>query len=170
MLTFCCRQIHIPSQREVLAFIFIFQKVVFLLPPSHKWHHKQTKIMFRISKFKMIEYTLLNVLILKMNIYYCRDKFYERPKFGQYDEVKNDAPVKDNRFFDEILKTDAFLYFTFFSLFKWICTFFSHYYTDERASFIGWNIAVINFARCTKPSQLGIEFYLVVLKRQRVHV
>ena len=37
-------------------------------------------------------------------------------------------------------------------------------------SFVGWNIAVINFARCTKPSQIGIEFYLVVLKRQRVHV
>ena len=51
MLIFCCIQMHIPSQREVLAFIFIFQKVVFLLPPSNKWHHKQTKIMFQITKF-----------------------------------------------------------------------------------------------------------------------
>ena len=55
--------------------------------------------MFQISKFRMIEYTLLNVLILQMNIYCCRDKFYERSKFGQYDEAKNDAPLKDNRFF-----------------------------------------------------------------------
>ena len=72
-----------------------------------------------------------------MNIYCCRDKFYERSKLGQYDEVKNGAPLKDNRFFNEILKTDAFLYFTFFSLFKWICTFSSHYYTEERAFFVG---------------------------------
>ena len=72
----------------------------------------------------MIEYTLLNVLILKLKICCCRDKFDERSKFGQYDEVKNHAPLKDNRFIDEILKTDAFLYFAFFSLFKWICTFF----------------------------------------------
>ena len=51
MLTFCCIRMHIPSQRGNLAFIFIFRKVVFLLPPSHKWHHKQTKIMFQITKF-----------------------------------------------------------------------------------------------------------------------
>ena len=31
-------------------FIFIFQKVVFLWPPSYKWHHKQTEIMFQITK------------------------------------------------------------------------------------------------------------------------
>ena len=40
MLTFCWIQMHIPYQQEVLAFIFIFQKMVFLLPPSLKWHHK----------------------------------------------------------------------------------------------------------------------------------
>ena len=36
---------------EVLAFIFIFQKVVSLWPPSQKWHHKQTKIIFHNTKF-----------------------------------------------------------------------------------------------------------------------
>ena len=71
--------------------------------------------MFQIS-LKVIEYTLLNVLILKLNIYCYRDKFYERSKFGQYDEVKNHAPLKDNQFFDGILKTDVFLYSTFFQL------------------------------------------------------
>ena len=34
-------------------FFFIFQKVVFLLPPSHKCHHKQTKIKFQITKFTL---------------------------------------------------------------------------------------------------------------------
>ena len=52
MLTFCWMQMHIPYQQEVLAFIFIFQKV-FLWPPSLKWHHKQTKIMFQITKFNL---------------------------------------------------------------------------------------------------------------------
>ena len=40
----------------------------------------------------MIEYTLLNVLILELKIYCGPDKFYGRSKFGQYDEVKNRAP------------------------------------------------------------------------------
>ena len=53
MLTFCWIQMQIPKQQEVLAFIFIFQKVVVLLPPSHKWHHKHTKIMFQITKFTL---------------------------------------------------------------------------------------------------------------------
>ena len=51
MLTFCLIQMDIPKQHEVLAFIFIFQKAVFLLPPSHKGHHKQIKIMFQSTKF-----------------------------------------------------------------------------------------------------------------------
>ena len=53
MLTLCWIQMHIPEQQEVLAFIVIFQKVVFSWPPSHKWHHKQTKIIFRITKFTL---------------------------------------------------------------------------------------------------------------------
>ena len=40
----------------------------------------------------MIEFTLLNVLILKLKIYCGPDKFYGRSKFGQYDEVKDRAP------------------------------------------------------------------------------
>ena len=40
----------------------------------------------------MIEYTLLNVLVLELKIYCGPDKFYGRSKFGQYDEVKNRAP------------------------------------------------------------------------------
>ena len=129
MLTFCCIQMRMPSQREVLAFIFLFRKVVFLLSPSNKWHHKQTKIMFQITKCTLSDriYPIGDVLILKLKICCCRDKFDERSKFGQYDEVKNHAPLKDNRFIDEILKTDTFLYFAFFSLFQWICTFSSHY-------------------------------------------
>ena len=53
MLTLCWIQMHIPYQQEVLAFIFIFQKMVFLWPPSLKWHHKQTKIMFQFTKFNL---------------------------------------------------------------------------------------------------------------------
>ena len=41
----------------------------------------------------MIEYTLLNVLVLELKIYCGPDKFYERSKFGQYDEVKKRAPL-----------------------------------------------------------------------------
>ena len=58
---------HIPEQQEVLAFIFIFQKFVFLWPPSHKWHHKPTKIMFQITEFTLsdriypIEYTNIRI-------------------------------------------------------------------------------------------------------------
>ena len=116
MLTFCCIQMHIPSQREVLAFIFIFQKVVFYYPPLPiNGIINKPNLCFKFqNSLKVIEYTLLNVLILKLNIYCCRDKFYERSKFGQYHEVKNDAPLKENRFFNEILKTDAFLYFRSF--------------------------------------------------------
>ena len=40
----------------------------------------------------VIEYTLLNVLILELKIYCGPYKFYGRSKFGQYDEVKNRAP------------------------------------------------------------------------------
>ena len=41
----------------------------------------------------MIEYTLLNVLVLELKLYSDQDKFYEGSKFGQYDEVKNRAPL-----------------------------------------------------------------------------
>ena len=40
----------------------------------------------------MIEYTLMNVLILELKIYCGPDKFYGRSKFGQYDDVKDRAP------------------------------------------------------------------------------
>ena len=40
----------------------------------------------------MIEYTLLNVLILELKIYCGPYKFYGRSKLGQYDEVKDRAP------------------------------------------------------------------------------
>ena len=43
----------------------------------------------------MIENTLLNVLILELKIYCGPDTFYGRSKFGQYDEVKNRAPLLD---------------------------------------------------------------------------
>ena len=95
MLTFCCIQMHIPSLREVLAFIFIFQKVVFYYPLPKNGIINRPKLCFKFqNSLKVIWYTLLNVLILKLNIYCCQDKFYERSKFGQYDEVKNDAPLK----------------------------------------------------------------------------
>ena len=114
-----------PSQREVLAFIFIFRKVVFLLPPSHKWHHKQTKIMFQITKFTLSD----RIYPIECTYIKIEDILLPRQirRAVKVDEVKNHAPLKDNRFIDEILKTDAFLYFAFFSLFKWICTFSSHY-------------------------------------------
>ena len=43
----------------------------------------------------MIEYTLLNVLILELKIYGGPGTLYERSKFGQYDEVKNRAPYQE---------------------------------------------------------------------------
>ena len=45
----------------------------------------------------MIEYTLLNVLIIEKKIYCGPDKFYGRSKFGQYDEVKNRAPFNPQK-------------------------------------------------------------------------
>ena len=36
----------------------------------------------------MIEYTLLNVLLLELNVYSGPDKFYGRSKFGQNDKEK----------------------------------------------------------------------------------
>ena len=41
----------------------------------------------------MIANTLMNVLILELKIYCGPDKFYGRSKFGQYDEVKDRAPL-----------------------------------------------------------------------------
>ena len=43
----------------------------------------------------MIEYTLMNVLILELRIYYGPDEFYGRSKFGQYDEVKDRVPLEN---------------------------------------------------------------------------
>ena len=93
MLTFCWIYMHISYKHEVLAFIFIFQKVVYLRPPSHKWNHKQTKIIFHITKFTLSDRTLLNVLMLELKAYCCQDKFYGRSKFGQYDKEKNRVPL-----------------------------------------------------------------------------
>ena len=42
----------------------------------------------------MIEYTQMNVLILELKIYCGPDKFYGRSKFGQYDNVKDRAPLR----------------------------------------------------------------------------
>ena len=42
----------------------------------------------------VIEFTLLNVLILKLNVYCGPDKFYERSKLGQNDKEKNRAPLE----------------------------------------------------------------------------
>ena len=39
-----------------------------------------------------MERTLLKVLVLELKIYCGPDKFYERSKFGQNDEVKNRGP------------------------------------------------------------------------------
>ena len=64
--------------------------------------------------------------------------------------------------FRYILKLILNYYFKFERNLSWILLPQELPWTDERISFVGWNIAVINFARCTKPSQLGIEFYLVV--------
>ena len=36
-----------------------------------------------------MEYTLLSVLILELKVFCGQDKIYERSKFGQYDEKKN---------------------------------------------------------------------------------
>ena len=40
----------------------------------------------------MIEYTLLNVLMLELKVYCGPDKFYGRSNVGQYDKEKNLAP------------------------------------------------------------------------------
>ena len=70
-------------------FIFIFQKVVFMTP-SHKWHHKQSKTMFQITKFTLSDKIFF---LLEMKIYYGAEKFYGPSIFGRYDEVKNRAPL-----------------------------------------------------------------------------
>ena len=49
MLTFCSIQMHISSPQEV----FHFSAIRIVMIPSHKGHHKQTKIMFRITKFTL---------------------------------------------------------------------------------------------------------------------
>ena len=46
---------------------FHFSEIRILWPPSHKWHHKQTKLMFQITKFTLIdriypiEYTYIRI-------------------------------------------------------------------------------------------------------------
>ena len=45
-----------------------------------------------VSLLYVIEYTLLNVLILELKVYFGPDELYGRPKFGQYDKEKNRAP------------------------------------------------------------------------------
>ena len=44
----------------------------------------------------MIDYTLLNVLMLELKAYCGQDKFYGRSKFGQYDKEKNRTPFMQN--------------------------------------------------------------------------
>ena len=46
---------------------FQFSEIRIFITPSHKWHHKQTKIMFQITKFTLIdriyliEYTYIRI-------------------------------------------------------------------------------------------------------------
>ena len=63
----------------------------------------------------MIEYTLLNVLVLEMKIYCGSGKLYERSKFGQYDEAKNRAPLAFTRF-----STFWVLLLNFLNYFVWM--------------------------------------------------
>ena len=44
---------HISEQQEVLGFIFIFSDIRIFMPPSHKWHHKHTNIMFHFTNFTL---------------------------------------------------------------------------------------------------------------------
>ena len=53
----------------------------------------------------MIEYTLLNVLILELKVHYVLDKFYGRSKFGQYDKEKNRYP------YTSLLEKHVYLYY-----------------------------------------------------------
>ena len=51
------------------------------------------KLCFKLqNSLKVIEYTLLNALMVELEIYCGPDKFYGPSKFGQYDGVKNRAP------------------------------------------------------------------------------
>ena len=34
---------------------FHFSEIRIFMTPSHKWHHKQTKLMFQITKFTLID-------------------------------------------------------------------------------------------------------------------
>ena len=67
------------------------------------WHHKQTKLSFLLqSLLKVIEFTILNALILELKtkrrifeylelkVYSDPDKFYCRSQFGQYDRENRD--------------------------------------------------------------------------------
>ena len=63
----------------------------------------------------MIEYTLLNVFILKLKIYCDPDKFYGLSKFGQYDEVKDRAPLEYTH-----ISADTFLQQTIWNN-KYVC-------------------------------------------------
>ena len=93
MLTFCQIQMHISSQQEVWVFIFIFQKVVFLWPPSYKWHHKKTKSMFHIKKFTSSDrINPIECVILELKVFCGTDTLYGRSKFWQNDTEKNLAP------------------------------------------------------------------------------
>ena len=54
------------------------------------------KLCFKLlNSLLVIEYTLLNVLILEFEIYYGPEKFHGRSNFGQYDEIKNRVPFLD---------------------------------------------------------------------------
>ena len=42
----------------------------------------------------MIEYTLLNVLMLELKVYCGSNKFYSQSKLGKYDKENNRAPLR----------------------------------------------------------------------------
>ena len=67
MLTFLLYSNAYTLTTGSLSVYFQFQKFVFLWPPSHKWHHKPTKIMFQIIQFTLSdriypsEYTYIRI-------------------------------------------------------------------------------------------------------------
>ena len=53
MLTLCWIQMHIPLTTESFSVYFHFSESRIFMTPSHKWHYKQTKIMFQITNFTL---------------------------------------------------------------------------------------------------------------------
>ena len=97
MLTFCW--ILLDSNAHILttgsfSVYFQFTESRIVITPSHKWHHKQAKIIFLITKFTVSEgIYAIECTYIRIELYWGPDKFYWRSKFGQYDKEKNLAPL-----------------------------------------------------------------------------